>query len=374
MSGGVDAPGVIDARLQALRCQAQLLSGPAATDPVDVAERLLAVQAQDPRGFRLAVRSRTTGGTVADLERALTIDRSLVVTTLNRGTLHLVRAEDYWWLHALTTPVLLAGSNRRLAQLGLDPAQTELGVEVVTTALGAEGPLTRHELRSRLDTASVPTAGQALIHVLTLTARRGLTVRGPMRDGQQAWVLVADWLGAPPALDRDVALAVLARRYLVGHGPADDRDLARWAGLPLRDARAGLSAIASELSELPGDLVQLVGAPTDAELPLPRLLGAFDPLLLGWRDRQPIVGANRSLVTKNGIFHPFALVGGRAVASWGLSSGRLTLRPFGPLPARTRRALTDDAAAVGAYLGLGAEPQVIFEPSGIRSDNSRTLE
>ena len=62
---------------------------------------------------------------------------------------------------------------------------------------------------------------------------------------QHAYALVRDWLGKPPRFDRDAALAELARRYLAGHGPADDRDLAKWAGLPLRDARAGLSAIAS---------------------------------------------------------------------------------------------------------------------------------
>ncbi|MDQ2725842.1 MAG: winged helix DNA-binding domain-containing protein [Actinomycetota bacterium] len=350
-------------RLTALRCQAQLLSGGAATDPVDVAGRLLAIQAQDPRGFRLAVRSRTTGVAVEDLERALSVDRSLVVTTLNRGTLHLVRAEDYWWLHALATPPLFTANRRRLTELGLDPEQIELGVEVVVAALRREGPLTRDDLRVRLDAAGVPTAGQALIHVLTFTALRGFTVRGPVRDGRHAWVLVADWLGAPPAWDRSAALEALARRYLAGHAPATDRDLARWAGLPLRDVRAGLCAIAGELDDLGGGLLTLTGSPTDAELPPPRLLGAFDPLLLGWCDRQPIIGDNPTLVTDNGMFRPFALVDGRAVASWRLSSGTLSLRPFGPLPPATRRALVDETAAVGAYLGIEAPAMVVEGPA-----------
>ena len=76
--------------------------------------RLLAVQGQDPRGFRLAVRARTRGLTAADVDRALTDDRSLVVTWLNRGTLHLVRSEDYPWLHALTAPPQATGIARRL--------------------------------------------------------------------------------------------------------------------------------------------------------------------------------------------------------------------------------------------------------------------
>ncbi len=107
----------------AARLTAQLLAGEAAGDAVAVAERLLAVQAQDPRGARLAVRARTLGSgtTAAGVDRALTEDRSLVVSWLNRGTLHLVRREDWPWLHALTTPPLAAGSARRLAQEGVPP-------------------------------------------------------------------------------------------------------------------------------------------------------------------------------------------------------------------------------------------------------------
>ena len=47
------------------------------------------MQGQDPRGFRLAVRARTEGLTAADVERALG-EGTLLVTWLNRGTLHLV--------------------------------------------------------------------------------------------------------------------------------------------------------------------------------------------------------------------------------------------------------------------------------------------
>ena len=84
--------------------------------------------------------------------------------------------------------------------------------------------------------------GQALYHLLFQASLRGLIVRGPMAGKKQAYVLVRDWLPDAKPVDRDAALGEFARRYLVGHGPATDRDLARWAGIPLRDARAGLAA------------------------------------------------------------------------------------------------------------------------------------
>lgn len=169
-------------------------------------------------------------------------------------------------------------------------------------------------------------------------------------------MLVHDWLGVVGPVDRDSALAELARRYLVGHGPASDRDLAKWAGLPLRDARAGLGAIASALAQRDDGLVDLAERPAGdraAPLPPPRLLGAFDPLLLGWISRAELLGANAetNVVTANGIFRPIALVRGRAAATWRLERGRPVLEPFGALSRRDAAALERDGADVQRFLG-----------------------
>jgi hypothetical protein len=172
-----------------------------------------------------------------------------------------------------------------------------------------------------------------------------------MRDGEQAFVLVRDWLPAAPVPDRPAALAELARRYLAGHGPAGDRDLAKWAGLPLRDARAGLAAIAGELAQRPDGLVDLARRPAGDGLPPPRLLGPFDPLLHGWADRSPVVGEHQGVVTTNGLFRAFALVEGRAAGTWALPGGRVELTPFAPLDPAVQRALAAEAADVERFLG-----------------------
>jgi hypothetical protein len=332
--------------LLAARLAAQLLSGPPARDPVAVTEHLLAVQAQDPRGFRLAIRARTVGVSAADVDRALTQDRALIVTWLNRRTLHLVRSEDYWWLHALTTPPLWTGNARRLAQEGVEPAAAQRGVGIIERALADEGPLTREQLRDRVAAAGVRTERQALVHLLELASLRGLVVRGPVRDGRHCYALVHDWLGPARTVDRDSALAELARRYLAGHGPADDRDLARWAGVPLRDARAGLRAIGAELEQRDGGLVDLTRRAPTAELPPPRLLGPYEPVLLGWVSREFLLGAQQRLITVNGLFRAFALAGGRPVATWRMRGVEVTLEPFQQLTRGDAAALQADAAAV----------------------------
>lgn len=337
------------------RLTAQLLAGPPAPDPVAVARRLLAVQGQDGRGFRLAIRGRTRGLTAADVDRALTDERTLVVSWLCRGTLHLVAADDYHWLHGLTTPPLAAGNARRLADEGVSPDAAGRAVELIERTLSADGPQTRDQLARTVAAAGIPTTGQALVHILFLATLRGLIVRGPMVGRQHAYALVRDWLGPSSGVrDRAQSLAELARRYLAGHAPASDRDLARWAGLPLRDARAGLEAIASELVQRADGLVALRTAPAAEPPPRARLLGPWDPVLVGWRDRSFVTGEHDAAIISGGWFRPFGLIDGRLVAVWRVADEAVELSPIVPLTPAERSRLDADADDVRRYLGLGS--------------------
>lgn len=350
-AGGLGAAGGPDA-VSAARLQSQLLAGPPVGSVAAVAGRLLAVQAQDRRGARLAVRARSAGLTAADVDRALTVERSVVVGWLNRGTLHLVRSGDYWWLHSLTAPPMAAAIARRLSQLGVTPGDAERGVAVIERSLTAHGPLTRAQVRESLARRGVPAEGQALVHLLGLASLRGVALRGPVVGAEQAYVLARDWIGPPAAPGRERALAELARRYLAGHGPAADRDLATWAGLPVGDARRGLASIAAGLADHGDGLVSLAGTAPDEPPPAPpRLLGAFDPLLLGWRSRDPVLGRHVADVVSGGVFRAFALVGGRAAGLWSIKGRAVELNPFAPLAPRDAAALRSEADDVARFLG-----------------------
>ncbi len=330
------------------RFSSQLLGDERGADALAVTDRLLAVQAQDLRSARLAIRARTSGLSVSDVDRTLT-EQVLVIGWLNRGTLHLVRVEDYWWLHSLTTPPLFTGNARRLDQTGVTVSAAERGVAVIERALTEEGPLTRYELRDRVKAASVPTAGQALVHLLMLACLRGIAVRGPFRDGRHAYVLARDWLGPPPEADRERALAELARRYLRGHAPADERDLAKWAGLPLRDARTALGAIAGELVQRDDGLLEPKGAATGGARAC--LLDQWDPVLVGWRSRETLLADYPRRDSAEAHYRPFAYVGGRAVATWSLRRGVVELSdPFVRLKHVDLQALARDAADVARFL------------------------
>src|SRR5947209_2070119 len=175
-----------DADLLATRLTSQRLAGDKSADVLETTRHLLAVQGQDPRGARLALRVRTVGTHASDIDRGLTDERSLVITWMNRGTLHLVAAEDEPLLHMLTTPQLRRGNERRLEQEGVSPAAAERGEAAIVRALGENGPLTRPQLRGVVERAGVPTAGQALVHILLRATLDGLVFRGPMVGGHHA--------------------------------------------------------------------------------------------------------------------------------------------------------------------------------------------
>jgi hypothetical protein len=365
--------------LRVRRAAAQLLHRPRALGAAEVVRALLAVQAQDLGAAKLALRARSTHLTAADVDAALSEERSLVVAWLNRGTLHLVAPEDHAWLLALTAPTRAAASRRRLAQEGVSPDDADRAVAIVERALTDEGPLTRAELAGRIAAAGIRTAGQATPHLLMLAALRGVAVLGPVRDDGHAFVLARDSFGDESSLhiDRTAALAELARRYFAGHGPATAGDLATWSGLPLRDARAGLAAISGELVDVAaqrpaasertasaarsaaGDpLVDLAAREEPPRRIPPRLLPPFDPYLLGWRDRSFAVADEhaRRVHPGGGMLRAAATADGAAVATWSARrrAGRLAveLDPFAPLTPAVERALRAEAADVARFEGL----------------------
>ncbi len=328
------------------RFLAQLLDRRSAGDVTGVIRRLLAVQAQDPAAFPLAVRARVTGVTATDLMRAREA-RTIVRCWGPRGTLHLTAVEDLAWLYPLVKPGT-AGSVRRLRQLGtrIDP---DNAASLVDAALRGQGPLTKTQLGERLTKAGLPVTGQAIVHMAFLGAAQGLVVLGPEQGGKASYVHAGDWLGAPlptRAADREAALRMLTVRYQAAHHPCTAADLAAWSGLPLGEIALVWTASADHATETP-------------RLPV-RLVPAYDEYLLGWQDRDHAVpGEYRRLVHPGGgIIRSAVLADGLAVATWQArrTNGRvgITVSPFGPLPDDIVPEIEAEAADIGAFLGLRA--------------------
>ena len=129
--------------------------------------------------------------------------------------------------------------------------------------------------------------------------------------------------------------------------------------MTLRDARRGLEGCGDDVVDAGGGLMALADVPPPGPMPRPRLLGPFDPLLHGWRDRTPSVGNSAGIVTTNGgSFRPSPSCG----AGWwrpGAWPGTITLRPLERIPSTALASLHRDGADVLRFLGLPSRRLVV---------------
>ena len=81
------------------------------------------------------------------------------------------------------------------------------------------------------------------------------------------------------------------------------------------------------------------------------LLDQWDPLLVGWRSRDALLDRYPRRDSPEAHFRPFAYTGGRAVATWSMRSGVVTIdEPFARVTRSDRKALAADAADVARFL------------------------
>ena len=346
------------------RAAAQLLHRPAGNaKPSDVARAICGAQAQDTRAGRLAFRARHPRLTAADVDHARTEERSLLRCWVMRKTMHLIATDDAAWMLPLFEPAIAAWSRRRLGQLGIDSRAQEKGLREVRRALEAEGPMQRSDVAKRIEAKGIALDSSTRLHFAMTAVTSGLACLGPDRGARTCLVLRRDWIGKAPRRDRDAALAELVRRYLAAFGPATEADFAGWAGLGLREVRAGLEAISRELAEvrLGGERGwKLTRARRRPGRNVVRLLPAWDTYLMGYRDRDFIAEPDRwaRIGTGGGMLLPAIVHDGVAIGTWQLKrsggDSRVTLEPFEPFDAATKRAIDAEVADLTRFEGESA--------------------
>jgi hypothetical protein len=342
-----------------LRMLSQQIARPALARPEDVVRHLGAMQAQDYLGCLWAVGARLPGSTEAQVEAALA-GGAVVRTWPMRGTIHLVAAEDVRWMLDLLAPRVIQRSQGRLRQLGLDALALSASAEVVCRALEGGRQLTRPELYAALGQAGIAAEGSRGLHILGQLAHQKLICFGARAGRQPTFTLLDEWVPHTRPLPRDEALAALALRYVVGHGPATAQDLMWWAGVTLAEATAGLGAASPLLrrDDVGGQVYYSAQDLPDAVGPLPTIsmLAPFDEFLIAYRDRSALISqANMELVApgRNGIFNPILVVDGRVVGTWRRSIQRrrveVTFAPWFEAPTDALRAAAD---GYGRFLEL----------------------
>ncbi|HSL64051.1 MAG TPA: winged helix DNA-binding domain-containing protein [Gaiellaceae bacterium] len=331
--------------------------------PLGAVEHLVGLQAQVPRDPYTALWSRLAGFQPDELSRLLE-ERRVVRTTVMRGTIHLVTADDALLLRPLVQPVLDRELVRHrdfsllLRGVDLDPV---LAVARAVLAEPRSGPQLRAALAERFprhDPAALAYACRCLLPLVQVPPR-GLWGR----SGGVVTATAEAWLGRPLATRPSLEDVLL--RYLAAFGPASVADAATWSRL------TGLRAVLDRLrprlrafrDERGRELLDLPDAPRpEPETPAPtRFLPEYDNVLLSHADRSRFVSPEdrdaiaRAWRTGSGSL----LVDGRLRGLWRLErdsgSAALGVRHAGRLPQRAAAAVAAEGRRLLRFAAADAD-------------------
>jgi hypothetical protein len=378
-----------DERRARLAVRHALAPGSRVDSPEAVTRALTVLHATEPATVHLACRARFAACTVADLDRALYADRSLVKQLAMRRTLF-VFPRDLLPAVWPSASARVAGAER--ARMTRDVLRAGMPADWLERArtevldLLAEAPegLPAGEMRKAVPMIDVRIevsggeqwwASRVLTHLgLTADVVRGVNT-GRWPTSRPRWTLMSHWLGSvPPALDATAGYRELVRRWLVSFGPGTEDDIVWWLGSTksvVRAALAALDAVAVKLSGgetgwlLPDDVEEV----TDPG-PWVALLPVLDPTVMGWKSRDFYLGPHRAdLFDRTGNAGTTAWVNGRIVGCWSQDpAGVVRVHLLEEVPAAAARALRDEGVRLTEWLAGVRVPAGYASPAMRRAD------
>ena len=303
---------------------------------------MVCLHGTDPSTIYLSAWARVQGMTVADLDRALYEERSLIKHLAMRRTLFVFPRETMGAAQAGASDRVADTERRRLiadverASLHADGESwlSEASKQVVA-ALADGKQATSSELRDDIPLLEGSIAygegkswgGQVSVgpRVLTTMSAAGEVVRasndGAWNTSRPRWSSMDCWLGAP--IERPTAAegtATLVERWLRAFGPGTVADIKWWLGSTVTTVRTALAHLrAAEVDldgkvgyVLPGDLED-----RDAIEPWAALLPPLDPTTMGWYERAWYLGPYKELLfDTTGNAGPTVWWDGRIVGGW----------------------------------------------------------
>jgi hypothetical protein len=299
-----------------------------------------------------------------------------------RGTIHWVPAEDARWMCRLLAAPRSTALATRYAQLGIVEGDIELAGRLFEEHL--REPMSRPDVVELLVDAGIDPTDQRAYHLVGHHCMTGLLCQGPVLGKQPSFVLIDSWVPCSRKVSREEGLATMAERYLRGHGPVTEKDLAGWLLKPLGLAREALALVEQQVvrEEVDGqvwlshaDAAGRSAAGSDAPEAMGHsgvhLLPQWDEFLLGYKSRDvtlPPEHFHRVVPGRNMVFKPTLVIDGEVAGTWRRAQrSRQTVvevTPFVPLRAARWRDVERAATAYGRFLGADVEV-VRLDPDGV---------
>jgi hypothetical protein len=358
--------------------------------PVAATRAMTALHATESATVYLSCWARVGSLEVADVDRALYDDRSLMKQLAMRRTL-------FVFLRTLLPAVWPSASARvagiERARMSKDVVRAGLAddgddwldqarAEVLKVLAEAPDGLSATEVRQAVPMIDVKVAvsgGEiwSAPRVLTHLSATADIVRGAATSrfptARPRWTLTRNWLDDIPApWDAADGYRELVRRWLRTFGPGTEDDIVWWLGATktvVRAALAALDAVAVTLDRggtgwlLPDDLDE---APDPGSWVA--LLPVLDPTVMGWQGRDFYLGPHRDLLfDSRGNAGTTAWVDGRVVGCWIQDdAGVVRVRLLERVSARARRALDAEAARLTGWLD-GVRVGTIYRSPAMKS-------
>jgi hypothetical protein len=303
------------------RLSYQHIAQPTFENPAQVVEWLGAVQAQDYLASLWGLGLRISNATDAVIEQAIA-DRSILRTWPMRGTVHFVPARDAKWMLRYLTPRVVSRAQSVYRTAGLDDATFMQARTLAERALEGGKQLARNTLYEVFEADGIATGNMRGLHIVGWLASQGVICFGPREGKQPTFVLLDEWVPNSRMLEKEEALAELARRYFISHGPATVQDFAWWTGLPLGESRSAIEAVKSHLVEESIEGNAYWRSPEAVSEPKPspavHLLPAFDEYVVSYKDRSAALDANNADFIKSPDNHLgyITVIDGQVVGNW----------------------------------------------------------
>jgi len=346
----------------------QRLTKPTFERAIDVVSFLGAVQAQDYGAAKWGLAQRMRDATDAGIEREIAAG-TIVRTHILRPTWHFVAAADIHWMLALSAPRVHAFNAYYYRTLELDEAVFRKSTKILIKALQGGKQLTRAELGSALDKAGISMKDSSRLNASMMRAELdGVVCSGPRRGKQFTYALLDECVPRTNVLERDEALAELARRYFLTRGPATADDFSWWSGLTKADSRRAAEAAAPDLEhEIIDGRSHWFPPParvTKRRTPLAHLLPNYDEYFIGLKDRSAFAArlrAARIEARTDALSGHILAIDGQIVGGWNRTlrgkEAVLHLKPLQRLTAPEKRAVDKAAGSFGEFLGIEARIQ-----------------
>ena len=327
----------------------------------------------------LSVLARVPGAGIADIERVLYDDRSLIRVLAMRRTVFAVPAELVPACLAATADSVAGPQRRQFEKLLVSSGVTTDGAGWLTRAHdaavafveSASGDFTSRDLaaadsllatRLELSPGTAYAGRQSVAsRLLTLLSSEGVVVRarpaGSWTSTQFRWAALDRWSpGLPDRPSVEDATTEIAGRWLRAYGPALPADLQWWTGWTKRltaAALARLDTVEVDLDGVPGLLLADDQEAVPAPAPWVALLPALDPSAMGWRHRDSFLGPHRTMLYDvNGNAGPTVWMDGRIVGGWAIrDDGEVATTLLEDVGAEARQRVDAQAARLQERLG-----------------------